>query len=197
MRYLRHLTSERVFIVHGWGDKPTDHWIPWLKAQLEERGLVVSAPAMPNTETPRIEEWVSHLDRKVGEVGPDTFYVGHSIGCQTILRHLQRSPGETRARGAAMVAPWFVLTGQSDAEDVIARPWIDTPIDFPRVGSRLPNLTAFFSDDDPWVPAENQSLFEQRLAAQTRLLHGHKHLGVESGMTVFPELLAVTLKGLG
>jgi hypothetical protein len=24
-----------------------------------------------------------------------------------------------------------------------------------------------------------------------------KHLGVESGMTVFPELLAVTLKGLG
>src|SRR5207245_3260616 len=78
-----------------------------------------------------------------------------------------------------------------------AQPWIDTSIDFARVRSRLPELTAYFSDDDPYVSLDNQSLFEQRLAARTHLLKGLKHMGVESGMTTFPELLATTLKALG
>src|SRR5438034_10005866 len=88
----------------------------------------------------------------------------------------------------------LLLTGEVEP---IARPWIDTPIDFARVRSRLRALTAYFSDDDPYVSLDNQSLFEQRLGADTHLLKGLKHMGVESGMTTFPELLATTLKALG
>ena len=190
----------RVFIVHGWGDKPGDHWMPWLKERLELKGFNVAAPAMPHTEAPVIGAWVSHLNREVGEVGEageTTFYVGHSIGCQTIVRHLEQLPAGGTVRGAAFVGPWFVLTNLSAEEEEIAQPWIDTPIDFARVRSRLPELTAYFSDDNPYVALDNQSLFEQRLGAHTRLLKGLKHMGVESGMTTFPELLATTLKALG
>src|SRR5881296_1336098 len=115
----------RVFIVHGWGDKPGDHWMPWLKGQLELKGFTVAAPAMPRTEAPAIGAWISHLRREVGETGEAAYYVGHSIGCQTIMRHLEQLP------------------------------------------------------------------------AGTHLLKGLKHMGVESGMTTFPELLATTLKALG
>ena len=187
----------RVFIVHGWGDKPGDHWIPWLKEQLEQNGSSVAAPAMPNTEAPVIDEWVSHLNREVGEAGEDTYYVGHSIGCQAIMRHLEQLPGDGKVRGAAFVAPWFVLADLSADEEAIARPWIETPIDFAAVRSRLPELTAFFSSDDPWVSLDNLALFEQRLGAHTHLLEGRKHIGVESGMTNFPELLATMPKALG
>jgi len=187
----------RVFIVHGWGDKPGDHWMPWLKGQLELNGFTVAALAMPNTEAPEIGAWVSHLNREVGETGEAAYYIGHSIGCQTIIRHLEQTPAASTARGAAFVAPWFVLANLSTEEETIARPWIETPIDFIRVRSRMPELTAYFSDDDPYVSLDNQSLFEERLGAHTHLLKGLKHMGVESGMTTFPELLATTLKVLG
>ena len=81
--------TTRVFIVHGWGDKPGDHWMPWLKEQLELKGFTVAAPAMPRTEAPAIGAWISHLRREVGETGEAAYYVGHSIGCQTIMRHLE------------------------------------------------------------------------------------------------------------
>lgn len=181
---------KRVFIVHGWGDGPGDHWIPWLKEQLERDGLSVTAPAMPNTAMPAIGEWVSHLNREVGEAGADTYYVGHSIGCQAILRHLEQLPAGTVVRGAALVAPWFVLANLSAEEEEIARPWIETPIDSEKIRERLPDLSAVFSTDDPWVSLDNLALFEQRLGARTQLLEGRKHIGVESGMTTFPELLA-------
>ncbi len=187
----------RVFIVHGWGDKPGDHWMPWLKGQLELKGFTVAAPAMPDTEAPAIGAWTSHLNQEVGETGEAAYYVGHSIGCQTIIRHLEQLPPGVAVRGAVLVAPWFVLANLSADEETIARPWIDTPIDFARVRGRLADLTAFFSTDDPFVPLDNRALFEQRLGAHSRLFEGRKHFGVESGMTTFPELLATTLNALG
>src|SRR5947207_2223318 len=89
----------RVFIVHGWGDKPGDHWMPWLKGQLELNGFTVAAPAMPYTEAPVIGAWTSHLNREVGKTGEAAYYVGHSIGCQTIIRHLEQLPGARRLLG--------------------------------------------------------------------------------------------------
>lgn len=188
---------KRVFIVHGWGDKPGDHWIPWLKRQLERKGFSVVAPAMPNTDAPVIGPWVSHLNGEVGEVDADTYYIGHSIGCQTILRHLEHQPAGVTVRGAAFVGPWFDLTLDSEDEEAIARPWIDTPIEFEKVRIHLPPPDAFFSTDDPFVPLDNQPLFEQRLGARTRVLEGRMHMGVESGMKAFPELLETALGALG
>jgi predicted alpha/beta hydrolase family esterase len=182
---------KRVFIVHGWGDRPADHWIPWLKRQLERDGLSVVAPAMPGTEAPVIGPWVAHLNGAVGEVDADTYYVGHSIGCQTVLRHLEHLPPLATARGAVFAGPWFHLSNMSADEMLIAQHWIDTPIDYGKVRTHLPELDTFFSTDDEWVPLDNRELFEQRLGARTHVLEGRKHMGVESGMKTFPELLAV------
>lgn len=186
---------KRVFIVHGWGDNPNDHWIPWLKQQLESSGFVVEAPTMPNPDEPKIEPWVSHLNSVVGKPDENTYYVGHSVGCQTIMRHLEQLPVGTVVGGAVFVAPWFTLTNLSGPdEEAIAKPWIETPIDFDKVKSHLSKLVALFSDNDPWVTLDNKALFEQRLLAQTQILKDKKHIGVDSNMTVFPELLQAMAK---
>ncbi len=49
---------------------------------------MVQVPAMPNTAEPKIETWVPFLEKLVGKPDKDTYLVGHSIGCQTILRYL-------------------------------------------------------------------------------------------------------------
>jgi predicted alpha/beta hydrolase family esterase len=48
---------KRAYLIHGWEGNPENNWFPWLKSKLEEQGFEVSAPAMPNTETPNRTAW--------------------------------------------------------------------------------------------------------------------------------------------
>jgi predicted alpha/beta hydrolase family esterase len=107
MAYIKHM-KKRVFIIHGWGGNPDEHWLPWLKSELEQKGYEVVVPQMPNTNKPVIEEWVNHLSEIVGEVDAQTYFVGHSVGCQTILRYLETQAGK-KAGGCVLVAAWFKL----------------------------------------------------------------------------------------
>lgn len=123
--------QKRAFIIHGWDGYPEEGWFPWLKKELEKKGFVVSVPAMPEPGEPNIEAWVSHLAHIVGNVDENTFFVGHSIGCQAILRYLETLPENIKVGGAVFVAGFFTLTNvDSSEEKEIAKPWLETPIDF-------------------------------------------------------------------
>src|SRR3989344_3577618 len=81
---------KRVFIVHGWDFNPEVNWYPWLKKELEKKGFKVIVPEMPNTSEPKINAWVSYLKKVVGKLDEETYFIGHSIGCQTIMRFLEK-----------------------------------------------------------------------------------------------------------
>lgn len=159
---------KKVFIIHGWEHNPNQHWYPWLKHELESKGFQVEVPAMPNTEEPKIEEWVPFLEEKVGTPDENTFFVGHSIGCQTILRFLQDLPHDVKIGGVIFVAGWFHLIGIEDEEGAedIAKPWIETPIHFENIIDKTNKFTAIFSDNDPYVPIGDAKLFEEKLGAR-------------------------------
>src|SRR3989344_3930633 len=107
---------KRVFIIHGWGGFPEEGWFPWLKKELEARGFAVQVPAMPDTNEPKIETWVPHLAKLVGEPDEQTFLIGHSIGCQTVLRYLQTlKPGQ--AVGGALFVCGFLLLRKLETEE--------------------------------------------------------------------------------
>lgn len=182
---------KRAFIVHGWGGTPDEGWLPWLKDELEADGFKVSVPTMPDTDKPVIEAWVSHLAKEVGTVDSNTFFVGHSIGCQAIMRFVERLPMDQQiAGGAVFVAPWFTLMGLEDEEDKkIAEPWLSTHIEDTNVQEHLPRMTCFFSDDDYYVPDENEGMFKDRMLADTFMLHGKKHFTEEDGVMEVPEVL--------
>lgn len=159
--------QKRVFIVHGWDGHPEEGWFPWLKQELEKRGFAVTVPQMPEPEVPKIDAWVSHLAEVVGEPDEGTYFVGHSIGCQTILRYLETI--DVKIGDVVLVAGFFsALTGLEDEEEkVIARPWLTTPIDFEKVKRSTDNFIAIFSDNDPFVPLEkNKKIFEEKLGAK-------------------------------
>src|SRR3989344_5502047 len=145
---------KKVIIVHRWSGGPEDDWRPWLKGELEKLGCQVLAPAMPDTEEPEIGKWVGNLAGVVnGAGGPDeeTYFVGHSIGCQTILRYLETLPAGKLVGGAIFVAGWFKLENLEDEETAaVAKPWLETPIDLNKVKNILPKSTLFISDNDPF-----------------------------------------------
>ncbi|MBI2017978.1 alpha/beta hydrolase [Candidatus Daviesbacteria bacterium] len=185
------MKQKRVFIIHGWDGYPDEGWFPWLKKELEQNGFLVRVPVMPEPAEPKIEAWVSHLASIVGNVDENTFFVGHSIGCQTILRYLETLPINQKAGGAVFVAGWFTLTDlETEEEKRIGKPWLKTPIDFEKVKLHIRKFFAVFSDNDEIVPLNNKEIFEQKLGAKVVIEHNKGHFSGDDGITELPVVLS-------
>ena len=143
--------KKRVFIVHGWDYNPSMNWYPWLKKELIDHGFEVFVPEMPNTSEPEISSWVEKLKKEVGKVDENTYFVGHSIGCQTIMRYLETLDSDIQIRGCVFVAGWFNLDNLEGEEvEAIAKPWIKTNINLDKVRAIVKKVAVFLSDNDPY-----------------------------------------------
>ncbi|EKE20590.1 MAG: hypothetical protein ACD_7C00517G0001 [uncultured bacterium] len=181
--------KKRIFIIHRWDGTPDKDWLPWVNGELEKKGYEVSVPEMPNAEEPKIEEWVPFLSNLVGEVDEDTFFIGHSIGCQTTMRYLE-TIYPAKIGGIIFVAPWFNLMNFEDEESkAIAKPWLETPIDLEKVKSATDNITVFMSDNDPFVPLSDKEIFESKLNAKVIVVSNKGHFTQDDGIKELPEIL--------
>ena len=187
--------NRRVFIVHGWGGSPRSDFNPWLKKELEAKGFEVIAPEMPNPEEPKIETWVFYLTQKVGDVDEQTYFVGHSIGCQTILRYLESLPIDKKIGGAVFVAGFFKLMYLEDNEsEEIAKLWTETPINLAKVKSVLNKSVAIFSDNDPYVSLDNKNKFANEIGSKIIIEHNMAHFNEGAGITQLPIALKSVLE---
>ena len=167
---------KRVFIIHGWGGMPNAGWLKWLNKELSSKGFKVYAPEMPDKENPEIKAWISYLSKIVGDIDKDTYFVGHSIGCQAIMRYLESLPGNTKIGGIFFVGGWFTLKNlESEEEKEIATPWLNSPINFERIKQKTKKITALFSDDDPYVSLENSKMFKDKLGAKIIIENNKGH----------------------
>ncbi|MEK6899400.1 MAG: alpha/beta hydrolase [Nanoarchaeota archaeon] len=186
---------KRFFIVHRWDGYPGGDWYPWLKEQLEKKGFFVEILDMPDASSPSVFEWTEYIREAIGTCDENTFLIGHSIGCQAILRCLDKLPPGENIGGAVFVAGWFTLMGlESEEEKVIARPWLEIPIDFNKVREHLGKSIALFSDNDPFVPINNINLFKERIGSETIMEQGMKHFTELDGVIELPAVLDAVLK---
>lgn len=189
---------KKAFLIHGWDGNPENAWFPWLKSELESHGFSVSAPAMPHSDEPKIEEWVSALAKEVGECGDALYFVGHSIGCQAILRYIETMPGAAKIENVVLVAPWMKLdttTLEEEGEEIraIAEPWMQTPINFGKIKEHAKKVTAIFSDDDPYVSLAEREFFQENLDAKIITEHAKGHFDDFAEMKELPSVLEAIL----
>jgi len=188
---------KRVFIIHGWDGNPQEGWFPWLKKELETKGFQVHVPQMPDTANPRIYNWVPALAKAVGTLDENTYFVGHSMGCQAIARYLETLPNDIKVGGAVFVAGFFKrLTGLESDTDVqeTDKHWLTTPIDFKKIKSHLPKSIAIFSSDDPWVPIDNREEFEKELGSKIVVVDNMGHFSGSNGVKKLPVVLESLLE---
>ena len=179
---------KRVFLVHGWSGSPTNHWFPWLKKELKNKGFYVEAPPMPNPDSPDIKTWVSQLESVVKKADKNTYFIGHSIGCQTIMRYIETL--NKPIGGVVFVAGFFrLLHLATNEEKEIAKPWLETPLNFKKLKQNIPKTVAIFSDSDPDVDLGDKELFEKYLNAKTVVEHIKGHFTEDEGVTQLPSAL--------
>jgi len=181
----------KIYMVHCWDGTKDDGWYPWLDKELTNKGNKVFRFNMPNTANPKIEEWVSFLDKQVDSLDENTYFIGHSIGCQTILRYLETKE-VTKIGGILFVAPWLDLLEYAVSDDEslnTAKPWLEEKIDFEKVKKYTNNIRCIFSDNDYFVSIDEKEKFEKLLGAKTIIVNGKGHISQDDEVYELKEIL--------
>lgn len=182
--------TKRIFLIHRWDGNPEADWYPWLKTELKAKDFNFSIPTMPNPEEPKIDEWVNKLKEIIPKPDEQTYFIGHSIGCQTILRYLESLLEEIKIGGVILVAPWLHLTGlETEEEKEIAKPWLETPIDFDKIKKHTDNFIAIFSNNDPFVPLSDKDIFKEKLGAKIIIGQEKGHFTEDDDIKELPNAL--------
>lgn len=183
------MAKKRVFIIHGWDGNPHEGWLSWIRDELEKMDFKVIAPQMPSADVPKIEEWVPFVAELVQQADENTYFIGHSMGCQTIMRYLETIYPQ-KVGGVALVAGFFHLKNLEDEEAVeIARPWIESPIDLAKVKQVAGNMTVFLSDNDMFVPLSDKEIFETKLGAKVIVQHDKGHFTEDDHANMIPDMI--------
>lgn len=176
--------AKKVFIVHGWGGSPDEIIHKLLKERFSKLGYEVIIPNMPNTDEPKIDEWVKFLGEKVGKPDEDTNFIGHSIGCQAIIRYLEIIQEGTKIGRCIFIAGWFNLANmEDDEEERIAKPWIETPINFNKIINIPKEILVYISNNDYYgYIKENFKIFKEKLGANVIIERNMGHFTDDEGI---------------
>ena len=184
---------DRVVIVHAYGGSPKKFWSPTLRDHFDTDVVVV--PHMPGGTAPVVGEWLSCLQttvQRAAQDGVNLYLVGHSLGCDAILRMLAEPEAAATLRGlrgVLCIAGWLWI----DEPWLEMEPWCAHPDlaaarrTLEMLGARL---TLLVSDNDRFTRDHERNRHEWccGLGARTVLCPGRAHFGGRKQPAVLSEL---------
>ncbi len=198
----------RVVIVHGWRGRPDKGWLKSLGTELEKRGIEVINPQLPDRYDPKPAVWVAELARLVGPLDTNTIFVGHSMGCPTILRYL--SEYQVKPRGLLTHVARRLLRRREEVQIPaaifvagfyeLATPALDNFFgpepDFMKLKSMIKKTFCVYSDNDKIVDPARSKELASKLDSAEILLPGRGHFG-NVLLAEVPEVLKLALDVFG
>ncbi len=180
------MNKSNCIIIHGCADDANDpvyeqHWIPWVKQELTDRGIPTETPHMP-------EPWIANYEKFKYEfskyaVNENTILIGHSCGAAFLVQWL----GDTKQRinKLVLVAPWKVAYDNDPSRQNIYTFDIDTTIK-----DRVNDIIMFTADDEEEDGKKSLLIYQEALGGKIIELpdHGHYILS-DMGTVEFPELI--------
>ena len=109
-------------------------------------------------------------------------------------------PEDSKIGGAVFLAGWTHLTDEAyetEEDEKIAKPWLETPLDWTKIKSHSNKFIGIFSDDDPLVPISDAAVFKDNLAAEIIIEHGKGHFSGSSGIKELLSALESVLRIAG
>lgn len=173
-----------VIIVHGFLSTPRHHWFPWLRRQCEEINHRVFVPQMPMPRAPRPDQWLEQLRHTVAAPNEKTWFIGHSLGCITVLRYLS-SLHQHRAVGGVILVSGF-------SEQIEKYHELDAftaqHLDFTLLRKMIKHRITILSSDDMVVSPRHTVRLCEQLDAELYRFTGCGHFSHDDGFHQFPAL---------
>lgn len=170
----------RLLIIPRWAGTPTSDFYLWLRTRLTalypRLFESIEALDMPEPQTPTVQAWVDTIVRRIGTNATQahrTLLLGHSVGCQAVLRAVATLPKGLAVHGVLGVAGWWSV----DQPWPTILPWIKTSFDHTRARAAGGRIHVLVSTDDPYTADHETTrrLFVERLGAHVRVVEGARH----------------------
>lgn len=183
----------KFIILHGWGGTPQINWFPWLKSEVEKLGYRVEVPDLPNTNTPKLDEWLSTINKLLAEEKDSVVLIGHSLGGVLMLHYLEQQRKTPPIKLAVFVASW----GEDDGvlEPELAN-FFPKPFDFSKIKSSAEEFVSISGTNDPYIGKKFSENLVNDLGIKPIWVENGGHLNEEFGFKEFPLLLEVIKKEL-
>lgn len=185
---------ERVVVMPRWSGTPESDWYPWLRGALGGWGGALDVLALPDEDAPTITGCLAAIDAAVdaATVG-STLLVGHSVGCQAMVRWLAQRSGGPRAAGLLAVAGWWAV----DAPWPSIVPWIESPVDTEQARAAVERVVVLLSDNDPFTADHegNGQAWATRMGAEVQVAPGAKHFNGAAEPAVLDALAVFGVSG--
>lgn len=173
--------QKQAVIFHGWYEKISQHWFPWLKNQLQEKDYQVNLPQIPTFETdlPELKTALEFIIKSV-PIANSTVIFGHSLGCLLAMRIAEKQP----LKKMLLIAGW-------DFDDLTVEHslfWFNK-INHQAIRNNVREIYCISSDNDPYFTAIQSESMAKRLNAKFILIKGGGHFTELFRCTKIPEIL--------
>lgn len=168
------MSDARVLVLPGYGDSGPDHW----QSRWEATDSRVRRVVQRDWLEPKLDEWLTVLDRAIVACGSPPVLAAHSLGCVLVAHWVQRTA--RRVGGALLVAPVDVDATAAAIPEVASF----TPV--PLINLPFPTIVVA-SDDDIHVSGERAQAFARAWGSRFVPLRGAGHINGESGFGPWPQ----------
>ncbi len=173
----------KVILIHGnGGSTPHDNWFPWVKDQLEAKGIRVLSPQFPDAPLARESFWMPFL-KEIIDGDEDVVIIGHSTGAIVAMRFAETH----KLLGTVLVGSYHSDLG---IENEKLSGYFDRPWDWDAIQSNQQWIIQFASTDDPWIPIEEARTVHKRLNTEYYEFESLGHFGGDYYKETFPQLVA-------
>ncbi|ALB46499.1 RBBP9/YdeN family alpha/beta hydrolase [Clostridium beijerinckii] len=180
------MKSTNIYVIHGYTSSSQSEWFPWLKEQFKNSPVKVNIPDMPDSGSPHLDQWIKHLRKNVLNIDENTIFIGHSLGCVTLLRYILEK--NIKIKGAILVSG-FINENPMDEQTEGLQEFIDEPLDIAGIKSLITSIIVITATNDDIVPTEATQKLAKELDANLIILSEGKHFIARDGYTDFPILL--------
>lgn len=174
--------SRVIFIPGNGGGRPTDNWFPYVKKELEKRGLQVIAEDFPDNDLAREAHWIPFIKDTL-KADANTILIGHSSGAIAAMRYAEKN----QILGSILVGSYHSDLG-NEKEKLSG--YFDRPWNWEAIKKNQKWIALFSSIDDPWIPIAEPRFVQKQLDAHYHEYENQGHFGGDYQKLTFPEIVA-------
>ncbi|MDD5290224.1 MAG: leucine--tRNA ligase [Patescibacteria group bacterium] len=185
-----------VLIIHGFGGHSQENWFPWFKKEMEARGINIFIPDMPNTDSPKLEEWLESLEKLKDKFAGDLMVIGHSLGAPAACKFIEKN--NLAVKKLILVGPagknclnleGLRKAGFDESDLEVAKDFCGEEPDWKILNKLAEKKVVYLSENDPFIIASDAKKEYKALNPEFIVFENKGHFNEGYGIKEFPEIL--------